>query len=225
MRRSITSRPCSLRQRDHRLTGDAVEEAVGDRRVDGAVAGEEDVGAGAFGHAALPVEHHRVGIALLLGLVLGDGADHVEAGGLGMDRRALRIGPAIVGDVELDALHLGLGIEHGRPGPGGDGHVDLVVLGGDGHHLRAAPGHGAHILIAAAVELHNLVLGGVELLDRIGDLEIHDLGRLVQADRMLVRLEDHAAIGALALEDGGSHSAGHGSAHGPWLPSTARSRH
>jgi hypothetical protein len=68
---------------------------------------EEDVGAGAFGDAALPVQHHRVGVAAALGAVLGDGADHVKAGGLGVARRALRIGPAVVGDVEADALHLG----------------------------------------------------------------------------------------------------------------------
>ena len=71
-----------LGERDHRLAGDAVEEAVGQWRVKGAVAGEEDVGARAFGDAALPVEHHGVGIALLLGPVLGERADHVEAGGL-----------------------------------------------------------------------------------------------------------------------------------------------
>ena len=118
-----------LGQRNHRLAGDAVEEAVGDRRMDGAVAREEDVGAGAFGHAALPVQHHGVGIALLLRLVLGNGADHVEAGGLGMNRRAGGVRAAIVGDVELDALHLGLGVEHRGPRPGGDRHVDLVVLG------------------------------------------------------------------------------------------------
>ena len=61
--------------------------------------------------------------------------------------------------------------------------MDLVVLGGDGHHLGTAPGNGAHILVAAAVQFHDLVLGGVQFLDRIGDREIHDLGRLVQADR------------------------------------------
>ena len=88
MRRSITSKPRLLRQRDHGLPRDAVEEAVGDRRVDLAVLDEEDVGAGAFGDAALPVEHHGVGIAFALGAVLGDGADHVEAGRLGEARRA-----------------------------------------------------------------------------------------------------------------------------------------
>ena len=61
MRRSTTSMPRLLGELDHRLPGDAVEEAVGDRRVQLAVLDEEDVGAGALGDAALPVEHQRVG--------------------------------------------------------------------------------------------------------------------------------------------------------------------
>ena len=85
---------------------------------------EEDVGAGAFGDTALPVEHHGVGIAAPLGAVLGDGADHVEAGGLGMAGRGHRIGAAVFGDVEPDALHLGRRVEHRRPVPDRDGDMD-----------------------------------------------------------------------------------------------------
>src|SRR5262249_2416162 len=71
-----------LRQLNDGAAGDAVEEAVGDRRVDLAVPDEKDVGAGAFRDAALPIQHHRVGIAFALGDVLGNGADHVQARGL-----------------------------------------------------------------------------------------------------------------------------------------------
>ena len=82
--------------------------------------------------------------------------------------------------------------------------MDFVLLGGDRHHLGAAPGDGAHILVAAAIELHHLVLGGVQLLHGIGNLEIHYLGGFPEAHRMFGRLEDHATIGALALEHGGA---------------------
>ena len=54
-------------ERDHGRARDAGEEAIGDRGVDLAVTHEKDIGAGAFGDAALPVEHHGVGIAALLG--------------------------------------------------------------------------------------------------------------------------------------------------------------
>ena len=114
----------------------------------------------------------------------------------------MRIGPAVIGDVELDALHLGFGIEHGGPGPTGNRHVDCVVLGGNRHHLGAAPGHRAHILVAAAIQFHNLGLGGIKLLDGVGDYEIHDLSGFVQAQRMFARFENGAGIGAFAFKNG-----------------------
>jgi hypothetical protein len=79
--------------------------------------------------------------------------------------------------------------------------VDRVVLGGDAHHLRAAPGHGAQIGVLAAVALEHEPLGGVDLGDAVGDLEIEDLGGLPEALRVLGGLEDHALVGTLALED------------------------
>src|SRR5438445_13789348 len=59
---------------DRRAPGYAVEEAIRDRGVDAAIFDEKDIGAGAFGDLSAPVEHHRVGIALALSLVLGNGA-------------------------------------------------------------------------------------------------------------------------------------------------------
>jgi hypothetical protein len=43
----------------------------------------------------------------------------------------------------------------------------------------------------------------VELGDRIGNLEVENLGRFVQALAVLAELEDLAVIGAHALEHGG----------------------
>ena len=79
--------------------------------------------------------------------------------------------------------------------------MNSVMLSRNGHHLRAAPGDRADILIATAVQFDDFVLGSIQLFDRVGDLEIHDLGGFVQADRMFRRLEYLAGIGALALED------------------------
>ena len=47
--------PAAAREIDDGRAGDAREEAVGDRRMDRSVLDEKDVGAGAFGHSALPV--------------------------------------------------------------------------------------------------------------------------------------------------------------------------
>jgi DNA-binding MarR family transcriptional regulator len=191
-----------LRQRNDRLTGDAVQETIGDRSVDGAVADEEDVGASAFRHTALPIQHHSIGIALLLRFVLGDGADHVKACGLGMNWRTLRVRTAIVCDVELDAFHLGFRIKHRRPGPGGDGDMDFIVLGRNRHHFRTTEGNWAHILVTATHAGDNFVLGAIDLIVREREIKIHDLCRLAEALSVLLGLEDLASIGALSFKHG-----------------------
>ena len=140
-----------LGELDDRLARDAVEEAIRRRRMDDAVLDEEDVGAGRLGDLAAPVEHQRVGIALPLRLVLGDRADHVEAGRLRFDGAVAGIGPAVLGHVEADALQPLFRLEVGRPLPDRDGEVDLGLLRGrrpssrcrarrsGGHRRRSAP--------------------------------------------------------------------------------------
>ena len=192
------------REVDHRLARDAVEEAVGDRRVDRAVLHEQHIRAGAFGDTALPVEHQRVGIAAPLRAVLGERADHVETRSLGEGGRGLRIGPAIFRQIELDALHLGGDIEHRGPVPHRDRDIDRRVLGGDRHHLAAAPGDRAHVAILEAVLVDDELLGLVEFGNRVGDFEIENLRGIAEALRMFGRLENAAAIGALTLEHAGA---------------------
>jgi hypothetical protein len=101
---------------------------------------------------------------------------------LAVDGRALRIGAAIVGDVELDALHLGFSTSN----IDGQSQVAMatwifVVLGRHRHHLRAAPGDGPHIAGLELVGLDAGGLGRVQLLDGIGDFEIEHLGRFFEA--------------------------------------------
>ncbi len=113
-------------QRHHRLAGQTVQEAVGRRRVQRPIADEEHVGPRRLGHIAAIVEHHRVGVAVALGGVLGEGADHVQARGLGVHRRHVGAGPAVLGPGQADALGLLLGLEVAGPVPHGDGHVDAA---------------------------------------------------------------------------------------------------
>ena len=81
--RSITSMPRFLASpmTVRRVMPSRKQSGVG--RVQHAVLDEEDVGAGALGDPAAPVEHQRIGIARALGAVLLERADHVEAGRLG----------------------------------------------------------------------------------------------------------------------------------------------
>ena len=168
---------------DHRLTRQAVEEAIGGRRVEDAVLDEEDVGARAFGDAALPVEHEGVGVAAPLRAMFGDRADHVEARGLRARRRGRRVGPTILGDVETDALHALRGIEIARPLPGRDREMDLVVLGRNAHHFRAAPGDRPQIGVDETVLGEREGLGRVDLRRAPGNLEIENARRIPSSAR------------------------------------------
>ncbi len=80
--------------------------------------------------------------------------------------------------------------------------MDFVVLGGDTHHFRAAPGDRPHIAIDDVVGLDHPAAGGVDLVHRIGNLEVEDPGRVDQPLAMRRQLEDLAVVDPLALEDG-----------------------
>ena len=80
--------------------------------------------------------------------------------------------------------------------------MDLAVLRRDAHRLRAAPGERPDIGVDQAVLLQRFGLGGVELGGAVGHFEIEQARRTAQPLGMLGRLEDLAAVGALAFEDG-----------------------
>ena len=172
--------------------------------MDHAAFGEENIGAGAFGHAALPIQHHGIGIALALGAVLGNRADHIETRRFGMNRSGGRIGAAIIGHIQTDALHLLFHVEHRRPIPHRNRHIDGGMLGGNRHHLAAAPGDRADIAALETVFGDNQIFGSIQFGNRIRNGEIHDFSRMVEALRMFGGLENLAAIGALALEHAGA---------------------
>src|SRR6478736_7292738 len=194
--------PALLGEPDNRAARDAVEEAIGKRRMQHAVLDEEDIGAGGLGDLPPPIEHQRIGIAFALGTMLLDGADHIEAGGLALGRRGARIRPAIVRDLEAQAFGARGRIEIGAPIPGGDGEVDLGRLRRDAHLLAAAPSKRPHIAVDQSIGTHYIAAGLVDLDDGIRNLEVETLGRLVQPLAVLRELEDLTVIDALAFEHG-----------------------
>ena len=172
--------------------------------MDHAVLDEEDVCTGRLGHIAAIVEHHRVGVACTLRRMLGEGADHVEPGGLGFGRRRVRGGSRIGRMHHADAAALGLRIEIARPFPGGDGHVRLRGLRGDAHLLGTPPSDRANIGVGKSHAGDGLDAGRVDLFDREGDLHLEDLSRAEQAACVLGQLEDLAVVETFALEHAGS---------------------
>jgi hypothetical protein len=68
-------------------------------------------------------------VAFGFGGVPGNGADHVETGSLGGAGRRLRIGTAVFGDIEANALQLFGRVEIAAPLPDGDGDGDVDAVG------------------------------------------------------------------------------------------------
>ena len=163
---------------------------------------EEDVAARAFRDAAAPVEHERLGVTAAFGAMLLDRADHVEAGRLGPRRRRRRVRTTILGPREANAFQPLLDREIGSPIPRGDRQVDPGGLGRDAHHLAAAPRDRAHVAVHEIVGLDRLPARLVDLLDRVGDLEVERLGAVDEALRVLGQLEDFAIVGTFPLEHG-----------------------
>ena len=188
---------------DHRLAGQPVEKDIRLGGMHLAVLDEKDVGPGAFGDIAAIIHEQRVRTALGLGRVLGGRADHVKPGRLGVHRDGFRAGAFPLGDVQLGPLELGVTVI-GPPFPGGDGEPDRVARRGDAHVLaRAAPGNRPDIGIGQTVGGEHRGLGGLDLVNRIGDFEVKLAGREVQPFRVVAAAEDGAAVGALALEHRG----------------------
>ena len=161
---------------DHSRSRDAGEEAIGNRGVNRSVLDEKDVGAGAFRHATLPVEHQSVRISATLRPVLGDGANHIETRRLGHGGSGRGVRAPIVGDIEPNAFHPLGGIEIARPLPHGDAQVDRVTLRRDAHHFRAAPGDRPDIGVGEMVLFQHFGFGGVDLRDAPGELKVENLG-------------------------------------------------
>ncbi len=176
------------------------EETVGDRRMDRAVADEKHICAGAFRHPPCQSSISASAKPRRSARWREMRGDHVAPARLGERRRGRGIGPPIFGHVQANAAHPLGGIEIARPVPRGDGEMDRAGRRRNAHHLRSAPGDGTDISVGQIVPPQHLRLGGVDVVDGPGDFEIEDATGFLQTARMLGRLEDPAAVGALALE-------------------------
>jgi len=120
-----------------RLAGDAVQEAIRNRRVNDAVLDEEDAGAARLGYLTAIVEHHRIGMAL--GFRSSLEVVQIERP---LPRRLTAPSSDPGGDIRrcrTDPLQLFSRIEAAAPLPDGDHHVDAIRPGGHIHHFAAAP--------------------------------------------------------------------------------------
>ena len=136
--------------------------------------------------------------------MFGDGADHVKASGLGMNRRAHRIWPAILRNIQLDAFHFGFRVKHGRPRPGGNGHMDFVILRGNSHHFAATECNWTHILVTTARQFYNFIFSSIDLIIRVRKIKIHKICRFAEALGVFFGFEDFATVRAFTFEHAGA---------------------
>ncbi len=129
----------------------------------GAVADEEDVGPRRLGDVAAVIGHQRIVVAGPLGLMLGEGADQIEARRLGVHRGHVRRRLPPLGVGHPNALLGGLGVEVAGPVPRRHGDMDLGLAGGHAGLLRAAPGDRADIGAVQPLAGHRVLAGLFDL--------------------------------------------------------------
>ena len=96
-----------LEQGNHALAGDAVQEgAVGDRGMDGAILGHEQVGGGELGHVADRVQNHAISEARVVGFLQSPPGIGVERCSLGIGRGLIRRRTALGGDIGREAASI-----------------------------------------------------------------------------------------------------------------------
>src|SRR5262245_26563373 len=78
--------------------------------------------------------------------------------------------------------------------------MDGIALRRNSHHFRPTPGDRTHVGFLLAILVDDKLFGGVDFGDRVGNFEVEDVGRALQAFGMFGALEYLARIRALALE-------------------------
>ena len=186
------------------LRDQSAQRTIGGGRVELAVDRKEHIRPRRFGQKSAMIVHHCVVVAFLLRLVLRQGADHVETGGFGMNRRRFGRRALPVRDREANSAHLGFRREIARPVPGRDCNMDRVVLSRDTHHLAATPGNRPDVSVDNAVGGHHVIACLFENFIGPRNLEPQDLCGPEQPVAMLTCLVDRAAITAFTFK----HAAG-----------------
>ena len=166
-----------------------------------AIADEKRIRAGGLGNLSAPVEHQGVIEAMILGILLGQSGDHVQAGGLGMNWSGIRRRPPPRRNRQPNTARGERRVEIFSPCPGSDRQMRLGPGWRHPHPLRPAPCDRAHVGILHSACSEHFDAGGVDFLDRPGQLETEQLGAVAQPRAMVAELEDGAVIGALAFEN------------------------
>jgi len=193
----------------HRVAGDAIEDRRGvRRRAEHPVSDKEDVLARALRDTAVLVEEDRLVVAGVRRLGLGQNRVQVLAGGLRVGDQAVARDRPPRGDLGPDAVPLAVLAEVGAPRPDRDDHLDRRVLCIEPHLAIATKRERPDVAGPQSVAPDQFVRRLAQLVGRVGQLEVVELGRLRQPlEVVAVPKDSRAALGLIAadpLEDAGA---------------------
>src|SRR5262249_23526269 len=157
--------------------------------------------------AAVLVEEDRLVIAGVGRLGLGEDRVQVLAGGLRVRDQAVARDRPPRGDLGPDPVLLAVLAEVCAPGPDGDEDVDRRALRVEAHLPIAAERQRPDVARAEPVAADQLVRRLPQLLGRVRELEVVELGGLLEPGEVLAMAEDRRPalrlVAANALEDPG----------------------
>jgi hypothetical protein len=175
------------------------------RRDDLAVTDEVDVLAGALADEAPLVEQDRLFVACVGALGLGQNRVQVLTGGLGVRDQPGRRDPAPGRHLRPHPVLLALLAEVRGPGPDGDEDIDRSALRVEAHLAVTAEGDRPDIAGAEPVPPDQLLGGLANLLERVWEWQVVELGGLGEPLEVILVAEDRRpdlrVVAADSLED------------------------
>src|SRR5438445_3368812 len=180
---------------DDAAASDAGQDARGQRRrMNGAIADNEDIFAGTFADVAVRIERDALGIAIGERFHADKLRIHVIRAGFGDGRKGVRRQARPGTDANVHALLERFGAEIGSPFPAGQVNFDGagkridVDVGVAANHQRA------DVTGAEAIFAHDFVGGRTKLLDRVGALHALNMAGVDQALHVFAQAKSRRAM-------------------------------
>ena len=183
------------RQRNHGVARNARQHGSGKRRrIDFAVADDEDIFAAAFAHMAAGIERDALGIAVGDRFHLDELGVHIVGRSLGHGRQGVGRNPLPGGNAHIHAVAQRFVAQVFPPRPRQDVNLNGILQGIDTHFTFAAKRHRAEVAVLDVVDAHQFHHRLRQLLARVGQLHAIDLGGVHQAVGVLLQPEDRRAV-------------------------------
>ena len=163
------------------------------RRLDHAVAHDEEILATALGHVAVNVEQERLVVAVAARLVAGEDRIDVMARGLGERHQGVVMEPHERRGLEPHAFFGSVLAEIRAPRPSRDRDAHLVAARREPHLALAVKRDRAQVTFLEPVDPHHVAAGLEQLFGAERNLHLDNVGGVEQAPDMLGTAENRRA--------------------------------